>query len=112
LSWLSGAHENLKDLDASAKALREARKIYKELASATERPGENWKARFDIIGSDYALARILYKQGEADKSLETLKLRKRDIDALVKQDPANESWKELQDKILSSISALGGSAAQ
>ena len=106
LSWLSGAYEHLSKLNESSEALREARKIYRKLASATEVSGKNWKAHFDIIGTDYALARILYKQGQTNKSLEILKLKQIEIDELVKQDPSNESWKELQDKILSSISAL------
>lgn len=106
LSWISGAYESLSRLDDAALVLRRARKIYKDLLSATEGAGENWKARFDIMGLDYALARILYKQGHQNKAIETLKTLESDIDRLVKQDPANQSWRELQDKITSSRSAL------
>jgi len=106
LSWVSGAYESLSRLDDAALALQRARKIYMEFLSATEEAGENWKARFDVMGLDYALARILYKQGHQNKAIETLKTLETDIDLLVKQDPANQSWRELQDKITSSLSAL------
>ena len=106
LSWLSGAYEKLSRLEEATQALREARRIYTHLSIATESSGENWKARFDVVGSDYALARILYKQGNHVAALKTLKLGKKDIDQIVSQDPANQSWGELQNKIISSISAL------
>lgn len=106
LSWISGAYESLSRLEDAALVLQEARKIYTDLLSATEGAGENWKARFDVMGIDYALARIHYKQGQQKKAIETLKTLETDIELLVKQDPANQSWRELQDKIKSSRSAL------
>jgi len=101
LSWISGAYESLSKLDDAALVFQRARSIYTDLLSATEGVGENWKARFDVMGLDYAHARILYKQGQQIRSVEILKALETDIDQLVKQDPANQSWRELQDKITS-----------
>ena len=55
---------------------------------------------------DYALSRLLYKQGKQKAALSILQSQKENIGELVIQDPANENWRKLQDNITSSISAL------
>lgn len=106
LSWISGAYEGLSQLDQATETLQKARRIYASLSDDGKTPGGNWKARFDIIGTDYALSRLLYKQGQKRAALDILQSQKKNIDALVAQDPANQSWRDLQDNITSSISAL------
>ena len=106
LSWVAGAYENLSKLDQATETLKDVGNIYSSLLSRTENSGKNWKARFDVIGTDYALARVLYKQGKSRTAIDILERRKDDINLLVNQDPANQNWRELQDKITNSITAL------
>jgi len=111
LTWISGAYENLSQLNQAFETLQRAREIYVSLNMVQHAEDENWKARFDIIGTDYALSRLLYKQGKHEAALEILTLQKKDIDKLVSQDPSNQSWRKLQTKITSSISALATTTA-
>ena len=106
LTWISGALEGLSKHEEAFKTLQEARNIYASLSSDEETSRENWKVRFDIIGTDYALSRLLYKQGKQKAALSILQSQKENIGELVIQDPANENWRKLQDNITSSISAL------
>lgn len=106
LSWMSGAYEELSDLDSALSTLIQARDIYASFIEENQNTGENWQARFDIIGTDYALSRLLYKQGQKERALETLKNRKPDIDQLVSQDPSNQNWRNLRDNFTSSIASL------
>jgi len=106
LSWKSGAYEALSKLNEAYETLQQAREIYSSFSEGKDIYEENLKARFDVIGTDYALSRLLYKQGKQDAAFKTLTQRKKDIDQLVLLDPSNKSWLELQDKIASSISAL------
>jgi len=106
LSWKSGAYEALSKLNEAYETLRQAREIYSSFSEGKDIYEGNLKARFDVIGTDYALSRLLYKQGKQDAAFKTLTQRKKDIDQLVLLDPSNKSWLELQDKITSSISAL------
>ena len=106
LSWKSGAYEALSKLDEAYETLQKAREIYSSFSEGKDIYEENLRAHFDVIGTDYALSRLLYKLGKKDAAFETLTQRKKDIDQLVLQDPSNKSWLALQDKITSSISAL------
>ena len=106
LSWMSGAYEKLSKLDQAFAALQQARQIYVSLSNEIEGSEKNWKKRFDIIGTDYALSRLHYKQGRPDVALQTLNSLKKNIDQLVEQDASNKKWREQQDNIISSIAAL------
>ena len=106
LSWISGAYEKLSKLDKSFATLQDARAIYTSLTSDALTTGQNWKVRFDVIGTDYALSRLHYKRGQKQATLDILYRLKKDIAQLMAQDPSNQKWREQQDNILSSIATL------
>ena len=106
LSWMSGAYEKLLKLDQAFAALQQARQIYVSLSNEIESSEKNWKKRFDIIGTDYALSRLHYKQGQKHATLDILYRLEKEIAQLMAQDPSNQKWRDQQDNILSSIATL------
>lgn len=106
LTWQSGALEGLSQYGEAYSVIEEARKIYLHLLNSKETQSENWSGRFDIIGTDYAASRLLYKNGDTQAAIATLEALKTDIAKLVAHDSSNKQWQDLQDKILSSFAAL------
>jgi len=106
LTWLSGALEGLSKHDDATAAVQQARDIYVSLYNTKSARGRDWDRKFDIIGTDYALSRLLYKRGKTEAAVATLETIEQDILELVSQDPSNEHWSDLHDNIHSSIAAL------
>ena len=106
LTWLSGALEGLSKHDDATAAAQQARGIYVSLNNTKSARGRDWDRKFDIIGTDYALSRLLYKRGKTEAAVATLETLEQDILELVSQDPSNEHWSDLHDNIRSSLAAL------
>ena len=106
LTWTSGAFEGLSNFEAALTTSRQARDIYVSLNQSESIHPKNWNGKFDILGTNYAISRLLYKQGQSKAAINQLRDLHLDVIDLVSHDPSNLRWQELQQNIVSSLKAL------